>query len=352
MPDVMNNWWGIFKEGVFKNGTFKADSAVLDKIVSATHAREYQNDEIPITIGHPKTDSPKFGSVKKTDVKKVGKILFAKPSHLAPQFSEWVKNKMYDTVSIKLRPEDYSIKHIAFLGGTPPEVTGLPAIAFSEGENDIVLEFDEFAEYKLSKWHFNQLAVLLRGVKNYFIDKEGLEKANELMPENLLTDISEAPGIYQEDKTSFNENKSEDKVTLEELEAKNLDFSEQLNAAIAAKQVLEAEKADLVKKDKEREFLSFCESGQMKKKITPAIKQRVVSILHQLDGVGELTFSEDEKEVKENAVEAFKKVLAILPDQLDFEEKATKENADTEYAEAPAEVKTGLTIAALVNNKN
>ena len=352
MTDGKEKWWGLFKEGTFKNGSFKADSATIDKIVAATNAREYQNDEIPVVIGHPKTDSPKYGSVKKFDIKKSGKFLLGKPNNLAPQFAEWVKNKYYDTISIALRPEDYSIRHIAFLGGTPPEVTGLPAIELNEEENDIVLEFNEFAEYKLSTWHFNQLAVLLRGVKNYFIDKEGLEKANQLMPENLLTDISETPGIYQEDKTSFNENKSEDKVTLEELEAKNLEFSEQLNAAIAAKQVLEAEKADLVKKDKEREFLSFCESGQMKKKITPAIKQRVVSILHQLDGAGELTFSEDEKEVKENAVEAFKKVLAILPDQLDFEEKATKENADTEYAEAPAEVKTGLTIAELVNNKN
>lgn len=145
MPEIKEDlWWGLFRKGnhVTMNGQpYPVDDAKLDQIVTATQNYPYQNSEIPIVIGHPKSDSPKFGSILKSGIKRLGDQILGHPNHLAPMFIEWIEEKLYDTISIALR-SDGSIRHIGFLGGMPPAVTGLSPVHFAEVDRAVA-----FAEF-------------------------------------------------------------------------------------------------------------------------------------------------------------------------------------------------------------
>ena len=211
-----NLWWGLIRKGTFKDLNGKdqvVDDARLEKIITATNNYPYQNDEIPIVIGHPKTDSPKWGSVLKTNIKKLGDNILGQPNKLVAEFQEWVEKGHYDTISIGLRG-DQSIKHIGFLGAHAPAITGLAPVHFAEEENDSSIEFGEMMQqYELSKWYFSDLATVIRGIKNYIIGKEGAEAADKMMPESIMVNLNEPPPVYpvcQPETSQFSENQSKD----------------------------------------------------------------------------------------------------------------------------------------------
>jgi len=368
---IKERWWGIFRTGSFTDMNGKrveADEKKIDQIIESTKNFSYQNDEIPIVIGHPKIDSPKWGSVNKNDLikqkdKKNGWTnLLAKPKDLVKEFSEWIEKKMYNSISISLRP-DWSIKHIGFLGATPPAVTGLPSVYLSEDDDqEINFQFSEFARFEISSYPFRKISELLRGIKNYMIEQKGADYANGVMPEGLFDNLDEAPRVFQisedtavtsfsEDKNSNNnKNKSEDEMkTTEELESKVTELSETLEVEKTEKQKLAEENARLKAEQLKNEIKSFCESAEMRNKITPALQPIVEGIYIQLAEGEELQFSEgegdDKKEVKLSAVEGLKKVLASLPDAVEFGEKTNKENAakdTTDMGNADAIAKKAL----------
>lgn len=364
-------WWGIFRTGSFTdmNGQkVEADEKKIDQIIEATKNFAYQNDEIPIVIGHPKADSPKWGSVNKNDLAKQsdknnGWInLLAKPKDLVKEFSEWIEKKMYNAISISLRP-DLSIKHIGFLGATPPAVTGLPSVYLSEeDEKEVVFEFSEFAQFEISSYPFRKISELFRGVKNFMVEQKGAEYANTLLPEDRFTNLDEAPRVFQisedtaqktfSEKTILNnKNKSEDEMkTIDELNKEVTNLSETLETTKTEKENLKTENEKLKAKQLEGEIKLFCESPEMAKKITPALQPVVEGLYTQLSTGAELSFSEGEgeekKEVKLSPVEGLKKILSNLPDAVEFSETTNKENASktnkTDMGDAEAISKKAL----------
>lgn len=121
----------IFKTGRhtdMKGNTREWTVEDLDRIVASYKPAEH---EAPIVIGHPSTDSPAFGWVEKLE--REGDVLYAYPKEVHPEFEKLVEAGTYKNRSIALFP-DGRLRHIGFLGGTPPAVTGLKPVEFSAGE--------------------------------------------------------------------------------------------------------------------------------------------------------------------------------------------------------------------------
>ncbi len=131
------NWFGFMKKGKHidsKGRPFEATDEKLNKILEVNKGRE-----IPIAIGHPETNSPAWGWIG--ELKRAGDELLALPKQLVAEFETMLQKGMFKTVSVSLNP-DLTIRHIGFLGATPPAIEGLTQFKFSAaGADDIVFEF-------------------------------------------------------------------------------------------------------------------------------------------------------------------------------------------------------------------
>ncbi len=122
-------WFEVFRTGTHTDSagnTSKWTEEDLDRIVSSYNPA---NHEAPIVIGHPELDSPACGWIEA--LRREGDRLLAKPKQLVDQFRDWVKEGRYKKVSIALYP-DLGLKHVGFLGATPPAVKGLANAGFQE----------------------------------------------------------------------------------------------------------------------------------------------------------------------------------------------------------------------------
>lgn len=141
-------WFAIFKTGKHtdSNGITKEwTEADIDNIVNNYDPSKH---EAPIVIGHPKNNSPAFGWVEK--LKRVGDTLYALPKQLAKEFVEMVNKGLFKKRSISLYP-DGTLRHVGFLGATPPAVKGLPDVEFKDIEKDTNIELPEMNDYEEGK---------------------------------------------------------------------------------------------------------------------------------------------------------------------------------------------------------
>lgn len=140
----MPKWFAIFRTGKHtdSNGnTREWTEADLDKIVESYDPSKH---EAPIVIGHPKSNAPAFGWIEK--LKRVGDTLYALPKQLAQEFVEMVNKGLFKKRSISLYP-DGTLRHVGFLGATPPAVKGLPDVEFSDEYSTLEIE-QELQDYQ------------------------------------------------------------------------------------------------------------------------------------------------------------------------------------------------------------
>jgi hypothetical protein len=352
----------------------------INQIQTATKKREYQNNKFPFVKGHPKDDDPAYGWGEKNNVfvdDDNHLKLSTSEESFQPEFLEDLKKKKFGPISIKLRPSDLSIKHIGFFGAVPTAVSGLePAFSeedkneskertvelqfksctITENENECVIEF---AELEVSRYQLNSVSELFRNIKNNFIEVLGLEKANQLMPEYLLANVSEPLRVYDNEKNSFKENHTTkivgDVMALTEQEiadlqakAKKADDLEKENKGLKSK-VTEFEE-QIQFSEQEKKFntaLQFCESDEAKKRLTPVLQTRVAHLLSWLDNEESvLQFKEDKKDVKVKAADLIKELVGMLP-ELEFSEFA--KDGKGEAAKTETEFKAGEEAAKRIN---
>ena len=176
------DWVQAFKAGTFADSdgvVHKWEPKDIDTIAQQYNkAVEPSNPErhiAPVVVGHPKDDSPAYGWIDKA--KAVGGKLYLKMSQLQPEFVDAVKRGLYKTRSISLYP-DLNIRHLGFLGGSPPAVKGLASHHFQEAPVYSTYEFGEnmedVNELKTENKFFKRLFNLFKiDVSNY---KEGTSK--------------------------------------------------------------------------------------------------------------------------------------------------------------------------------
>ncbi len=136
----MKKWIEIFRVGRHTDAagnTREWTENDLQKIVDNYNPQEH---EAPVVIGHPKDNAPAFAWVE--SMKLQGGKLYMKMKQVADEFADMLKNGRFKKRSIALYP-DMTLRHVGFLGATPPAVKGLKDIDFTGGDEPVVYEFSD-----------------------------------------------------------------------------------------------------------------------------------------------------------------------------------------------------------------
>lgn len=155
----MNNQWiDIFRGGkqTDNKGRQHNGDELIEKALSSFDTNQ---DGVPVCVGHPRTDSPAFGwveSLRKT-IHDGAAVLQAKFKKVAPEFEGWLKSGKYKNRSAAFYP-DGKLRHIGFLGATPPAVKGLRPVQFSTSDDFIAFETPE-NDMALADWILDKQAM-------------------------------------------------------------------------------------------------------------------------------------------------------------------------------------------------
>lgn len=129
MADFNSAWIEIFRAGDYgdKGEWTEGD---IDKVVSNFAAGTWKP---PAVIGHPQTDSPAMGWVE--GLRRENKTLLAKFGQVQPELEALVSNGRFPNRSAAFYTDPQGkgpiLRHVGFLGATPPEVKGLAPVKFS-----------------------------------------------------------------------------------------------------------------------------------------------------------------------------------------------------------------------------
>lgn len=188
----LDDWFAIFRAGeqIDSKGRKRTfTEADLDSIV-ANHNDE---ESAPFVFGHPKHNDPAYGWT--ASLKRDGDTLLAKGRDVVAEFETAVKKKMFPKRSISIVPEGdgWKLRHIGFLGARPPAVAGLGDIAFAD-DGQQVLEFalDEASLARRTGWGLESMARVLRGMREFLIEKFDLETADRVVPSYQIDSIAES----------------------------------------------------------------------------------------------------------------------------------------------------------------
>jgi hypothetical protein len=351
------NWIPIFQGGKQIDSTGKEHdgNALIDKAVASFNAATH---EPPACIGHPKDDAPAYGWVE--GLKKQGNLLLAKFKQIQPEFGQMVQQGLFKKRSAAFYP-DGTLRHVAFLGAVPPAVKGLPDVAFAAGE---AASF-EFADYQ-TVWAWESIARMFGRMRDYLIEKDGVEKADQVISSYNIEEITAAAA--QEKQEADEEVGVGSKQTCEvinqyrEKEESNMTFKEKLaaifgevvekipdektvvavagqfseadlaqaktEAATAERERITAEFTESAKKIRlaglKGEIAAFCETLLKAGKITPAtVKFGLPEILFSLAGSdNQIEFGETKE--KATPFDRMKGLLESATPLVTFAEVATR----------------------------
>lgn len=226
-------WIPVFKTGTWtdsQGNTKTWTEQDLDQIVEKNNAVLGDQHDSPCVIGHPKDNSPAYGWTEK--LKREGDILYAKIKPTVNEFVDWLKNKVYNKVSISLYA-DGLLRHIGFLGGMPPAVKGLKMPEFNEEK--------EFSEIEVSpNMSFPAQAFTKTEDKTSKSNhSEGdMPDKNQEKLQQLEEKISQLENENQKLKTDFQEVSTEKENAIQELgkirmNMRKMEFEQFLNEEIA-----------------------------------------------------------------------------------------------------------------------
>lgn len=301
---------------VFRTGTFTAmDGRQLSfsaaDLKAMADAYAYATAPAPVVVGHPNTDTPAFGWAKSFDYDAKADRLFANVDEIAPAFAEAVKAGRYKKVSLSFHspeapanpiPGTWYPKHIGFLGGTPPAVTGLANVQFSADDsgNAVTVEFGGFED----------AAGLFRQLREFFIDKFGLDDADKALPGYRIDWLEEQdpePVRYPNFSSPTNKEPPVTNKADPAFAAREAEFSTRVAA-------LEAREREIANADN----VAFAESLVTGCKLLPASKDKVVAILNALPAATAVSFADGSSTVSVSLHKALRDVLEAQPKIVSF----------------------------------
>lgn len=283
--------------------THTFSEADLDRIAAYDPARH----EAPLVIGHPTANAPAFGWVKR--VYREGGTLLADFKDVSPEFADLVKAGRFKKRSISLYP-DGSLRHVGFLGATPPAVKGLRDVAFAEGDAR-TFEFGEEPDPDADKSLFTRFAEAFLGlVAPGKPDKPaGDPAANKEEPMGGNNDLAVQVAALTAKMAEFSEAQAAKDREIADLKAANTALASRMDATVAT--------------GRRAEIAAFCERLAGDGRLTSYQRGLAASFLEKLDAAGTVDFEEGGKTVQKPVAEAFKAFLESLPIQVEFSELAT-----------------------------
>lgn len=305
---------------------------------AAARAYDPAKHEAPIVIGHPATDAPAYGWVKRLE--HAGGILRAGADQVDPQFAELVRKGRFKHVSASFYrpgsksnpvPGVYYLRHVGFLGAQPPAVKGLRPAAFAEGEDGVV----EFSDFGLG-----ETASVLRRLREWIIAKFSLEDADQAVPDYSISAIETAArGPDQSSSiSSYSEKEKENRMKLEELAAREQKLREEQEALERRKAEQERAAAEFAEREKrlrdkeqaamKRETEDFVERLVREGRVLPAFRDGLVAYLCGVPDAGVIEFGEGDKKQCVPAKDWLRDYLAKQPKIVEFAEIASGKAQD------------------------
>jgi len=344
--------------------------ADLDNIIAATNK---VGEAVPATVGHPKHDSKAVAWFPKSKFVRKGISIFAEMGNIHGKFAKALRDKSFKNRSLALR-KDFSIRHVAMLGGQMPAIKGMVDFAFSEGvgENEEFSEFEfEFGENEFSDFQtvfgFRTIGRIFQKMRDRKIEKDGVDKANEIIEQfeiDGLKSMKESedgaePAFSEEDLNNQGHapNNGGEDMDTKELEAKVEKLTSQFSELEKKNTTLEGElKTEKEGKAKvEKEFAEHKEAGKKAEysewigkmidggKVLPANKEAMISTLTALDGNEAQEFSEGDSKEKVTPMQIFKKQIENGPNLVEFGE-SFKDGKARETTKTANDEMTKLTI--------
>lgn len=297
-------------------------------LAASAAAYDPAKHEAPIVVGHPAADAPAFGWVQ--SLAAVAGDLTAMPRQVDPAFAEAVANGRYKKVSASFYSPDsphnpvpgvYYLRHVGFLGAQPPAVKGLSPVQFADDGDCVSFEFSEPDVANILR----RMAGLFRGLRDYLVDKEGLEKADDIIP-------SWAMDWLQED-AAVAESKTADVPAFQEI---SMDNDKKSTNILAAQSINDDSRvAEL-----ERQLASFAEESRRTKaqavidraigdgRLTPGMAVGLVDFMSRLDADTAVSFGEGDGATTATPNAFMIAFLSRLPQQVSFGE-ISKADPDT-----------------------
>lgn len=282
-----------------------ADLAAIAAVYDAAAA------PTPVVVGHPQADTPAYGWAAGFRFDAGRERLVAELAELAPEFEEAVGAGRYRKVSLSLfrpdagnnpRPGSWYPKHVGFLGGAAPAVSGLRPVAFSADEGGtLTVELGEPA--------LRDVAGLFRSIRDFLIEEHGLEVADRVVPDWSVRWIDEAGNLSADPSgPAFSEPaapQAHPEVTMSDPKPQATP-----PADLAEREAKLAARAAALD---HREHADFAERLIAEGRLTPVLKDRAIALLDGLAADGTVSFAEGGKTVTAAPRKALMDLLSALP---------------------------------------
>lgn len=292
---------------VFRPGTFRAmngqEYTFSEQDVAAMVASyDAENAPAPVVVGHPQHDDPAFGWARGFEINDDG-TLVADLGDLAPEFVQAVEEGRYRKISMKFFspdasnnpvPGSYYPRHVGFLGGAAPAVSGLAPVQFSDADATDLIEIS----FSLSE-ATESTAGIMRRVREFFIAQFGLEAADQAVPEYHIRWIEQA-GETSEDVTPEFTNTEEIEMTG--------------NADDLKRRAAELDKRE--RKLRDAENAAFADGLVDQGKLLPVQRDGVVALLGELSGQleNEISFSDAGEGKTRDPASLLRDILSAQPE--------------------------------------
>lgn len=293
----------------------------------------------PMVIGHPKTDDPAQGWADALEFD--GETLWADANKIDPDFAEAHRAGRYAKISPRFfmpdepgnpTPGKFYLRHIGFLGAVAPANKALPMADFAEGEGTVTFaDLPKLPACSFSdgapRWGFKVLRDMARRLREFLIEKEGIETANQLAPEHLISALDEAGSDEPERLTGFSdptdtlhaeEEPMADELTQEQLAEQHAQLQRD-QAAFADQQAAFAEQQANAHQES---CAAFAEELADQGRILPADTGFISALLAGIPKDAECSFAEGDAQVTTATGERLRSFLSGLPRQVDYQEHA------------------------------
>ena len=310
----------VFRPGTFTPMVGKAITYSAADLKAVADAYDPATAPAPIVVGHPDADAPAFGWVDSFEYDTAAERLFANLHEIEPAFAELVKAGRYKKVSMSFFgpdqghnpvPGTWYPKHVGFLGAAAPAVSGLKNAAFA-GEAGATF----MANFGVG----SRAASIFRRLRDWIIDRDGLEAADKLLPAWEIDWLDEADDPVTRfsgppEPTPEPEPKPEPK--------KEPPVANPPDPAFAAREAdLKKREDDIAARETKAahdDAVSFAEKMVTEGRLLPVLKDKVVAIFDALPGHESVSFAEGGTKITAGA--ALREVLQALPVVVSFGEE-------------------------------
>lgn len=310
--------------------------------------------EAPLVIGHPKLNDAAYGWVK--GLRAEGDVLVADAHQVDPAFADLVNTGRYKKKSASFllpnsaanpAPGTYYLNHVGFLGAVAPAVKGLRDAQFADDASQLI----EFASDR--RWGFRDVASVFRRIRDWLIERDGAEAAEQVIPAWQIDSLVEAaqPDAQAESipaaafAAPLHEEPPMPQEQTADFATREQELSQRASDLAAREQAL----ADRERQARHADAVEFATGLVQAGRLLPRHVEVVTGLLLALPEAAPLSFAaEDGSTTEVQPADALRELLSAIPVQVDFAEKSSGRDAPAPaaFAAPPGEMvdPTGIAL--------